>query len=233
MSKPPNDLLCEAARTGDVSTLTSLIAVGADVSYFDDANLNPLMHAAKHGHADAVRLLLSHGAPWNAITPTGISAGDFAMENSHQDAFDVLLNAGVQSELVLGTIARNTRLDSKSSSVSSDYLEERVRFGEDRIMDSESKAVMMSWELPLMEAHARAICSGGGDGLSVLNVGFGIGLVDTAIQKYNVGKHTIIEAHPEVFDRMLKQGWGEKENVKILFGKWQDILPQLESYDGK
>lgn len=231
MSEAPNDLLCEAARSGDVSTLTSLIAAGADVTYFDDTNLNPLMHAAKHGHADVVHLLLSHGAPWNALTPSGVSAGDFAMENSHQDAFDVLLNAGVQSELVLGTIARNTHPDSKPTA-SSDYLEERVRFGEDRIMDSESKAVMMAWELPLMEAHARAICSGG-DGVSVLNVGFGIGLVDTAIQRYNVGRHTIIEAHPEVFDRMLKKGWGEKENVKILFGKWQDILPQLESYDGK
>ena len=33
----------------------------------------------------------------------------------------------------------------------------------------------MAWEEPLMEAHAHAICSRGGD---ILNVGFGLGLID-------------------------------------------------------
>lgn len=97
-------------------------------------------------------------------------------------------------------------------------------------MDSEAKAVMMAWEKPLMEAHAKAVCSGGGH---VLNIGFGMGLVDTAIQKYGPASHTIIEAHPEVYERMLRTGWGEKDNVKIVFGRWQDVLPQLGSYDGK
>lgn len=26
---------------------------------------------------------------------------------------------------------------------------------------------------------------------------------------------------------MLRQGWGERPNVRILFGRWQDVLPQL------
>ena len=48
---------------------------------------------------------------------------------------------------------------------------------------------MMCWEAPLMERHAAAICSstsrpGGaeGGGGHYLNVGFGLGIVDTAIQ---------------------------------------------------
>ncbi|PIN12411.1 Guanidinoacetate methyltransferase [Handroanthus impetiginosus] len=102
-------------------------------------------------------------------------------------------------------------------------------FSEDKVMDTESKAVMMAWERPLMEAHAKAICSGGGH---ILNIGFGMGLVDTAIQQYKPLSHTIVEAHPEVYGRMLQNGWGEKENVKIIFGRWQDVLSQLESYDG-
>lgn len=96
-------------------------------------------------------------------------------------------------------------------------------------MDSDSKAVMMAWEKPLMEAHAKAVCSGGGH---ILNIGFGMGLVDTAIQQYAPAMHTIVEAHPEVYERMLRTGWGEKDNVKIIFGRWQDVLSQLESYDG-
>jgi tRNA G46 methylase TrmB len=108
-------------------------------------------------------------------------------------------------------------------------LEDRVTFSEDKLMDSDSKAVMMAWEKPLMEAHAKAVCSGGGH---VLNIGFGMGLVDTAIQQYAPAMHTIVEAHPEVYERMLRTGWGKKDNVKIIFGRWQDVLSQLESYDG-
>lgn len=128
--------------------------------------------------------------------------------------------------MVLGTIART---ENKNGNLDVDYLEDRVIFSEDKLMDSDSKAVMMAWEKPLMEAHAKAVCSGGGH---ILNIGFGMGLVDTAIQQYAPVKHTIIEAHPEVYERMLRTGWGEKDNVKIIFGRWQDVLPQLESYDG-
>ncbi|KAF5461918.1 hypothetical protein F2P56_017978 [Juglans regia] len=219
--------LCEAAKSGaDPNELRGLIESGADVSYFDGHGLTPLMHASKHGHAHVVKILLEAGAPWNALSPSNLSAGDFAMEAGHQEAFDTLLNAGIQAELVLGTIART---ENKNGNLDVDYLEDRVIFSEDKLMDSDSKAVMMAWEKPLMEAHAKAVCSGGGH---ILNIGFGMGLVDTAIQQYAPVKHTIIEAHPEVYERMLRTGWGEKDNVKIIFGRWQDVLPQLESYDG-
>jgi protein arginine N-methyltransferase 2 len=36
----------------------------------------------------------------------------------------------------------------------------------------------MGWEKPLMEVHAKIICSKGGD---ILNVGFGLGIIDTFI----------------------------------------------------
>ncbi|OVA17069.1 Ankyrin repeat [Macleaya cordata] len=219
-------LLCEAARSCDRAKVKSLIDSGGDVSYFDGEGLTPLMHAAKNGHTEIVKILLEAGAPWNALSPSNISAGDFAMDSGHQEAFDLLLNAGIQAELVLGTIAR---VDRKNDASDGDYLEERVSFSEDKLMDSNSKAVMMAWEKPLMEAHAKAVCSGGGH---VLNIGFGMGLVDTAIQQYAPVTHTIVEAHPEVYERMLRTGWGEKENVKIVFGRWQDVLSQLESYDG-
>lgn len=45
----------------------------------------------------------------------------------------------------------------------------------------------------------QAICSQGGD---VLNVGFGLGLVDRAIQSNQPASHTIIEAHPDVLRKV-------------------------------
>ncbi|KAK7352468.1 hypothetical protein VNO80_17890 [Phaseolus coccineus] len=224
--KEAEEQLCEAARKGDVEKVRALIDSGADVTHFDGEGLNPLMHAAKNGHAPVLTLLLSAGSPWNALSPSSLSAGDYAMQEGHSEAFDLLLNAGIQAELILGTIARK---ENKSGDSGVNYLEDRVSFSEDKLMDSESKAVMMAWEKPLMEAHAKAVCSGGGH---VLNIGFGMGLVDSAIQQYAPASHTIIEAHPEVYQRMLRSGWGQKENVKIVFGRWQDVLSQLETYDG-
>ena len=55
-----------------------------------------------------------------------------------------------------------------------------------------------------MEAHAEAVCSGGGG--DVLNVGFGMGIVDAAIQRRRPRSHTIVEAHPDVHRRMLDTG---------------------------
>ncbi|KAB2619472.1 arginine N-methyltransferase 2 [Pyrus ussuriensis x Pyrus communis] len=215
--------LCEAARNGDTEKLKALILARADVTYFDGEGLNPLMHATKLGHADAVTALLEAGAPWNALSPSSLSACDFAMEAGHEDAYDILLNA---AELVFGTIARREKKDGDSDG---DYLEDTVSFRKDKLVDSNGKAVLMAREHPLMEAHAKAVCSGGGH---VLIIGFGMGLVDTAIQKYSPASHTIVEAHPEVYQRMIQTGWAQKDNVNIIFGRWQDVLPQLKSYDG-
>lgn len=38
-----------------------------------------------------------------------------------------------------------------------------------------------------------------GQGGDVLNVGFGLGIIDTAIQSHRPRSHTIIEAHPDVY----------------------------------
>ncbi|XP_002510120.2 protein arginine N-methyltransferase 2 [Ricinus communis] len=219
-------LLCEASKSGGIDKVKSLINSGADVSYFDSDGFTPLMHAAKLGHSAVVKSLLEAGAPWNALSPSNLSAGDLAMEEGHQEAFEILLSAGIQSELILGTIARK---ENENGDSDRDYLEDRVNFSEDKLMDADSKAVMMAWEKPLMEAHAKAVCSAGGH---VLNIGFGMGLVDTAIQQYSPATHTIVEAHPEVYERMIRDGWGEKDNVKIVFGRWQDVLSQLGTYDG-
>ncbi|KAJ8773300.1 hypothetical protein K2173_028477 [Erythroxylum novogranatense] len=219
-------LLCEAARNGDVEKIKALVDKGVDVTFFDSDGFTPLMLAAKFGRNAAVKALLEAGAPWNALSPSNLSAGDLAMEAGHQEAFEALLNTGIQSELILGTIARRAN---ESTHCNEEYLEDRVSFSEDKLMDSESKAIMMAWERPLMEAHAKAVCSGSGH---ILNIGFGMGLVDAAIQKYGPVSHTIVEAHPEVYEKMIRCGWGEKDNVKIVFGRWQDVLSQLETYDG-
>uniref|UniRef100_A0A7S2C2A1 RMT2 domain-containing protein n=1 Tax=Octactis speculum TaxID=3111310 RepID=A0A7S2C2A1_9STRA len=102
----------------------------------------------------------------------------------------------------------------------------------------------MQWEEPLMEAHADVLTGqlasfgdfpensqGLGAG-AVLNVGFGMGIIDTALQSRNPTHHTIIEAHPQVYAKMVADGWTEKENVTVLFGKWQDVIHEAGKFDG-
>ena len=51
------------------------------------------------------------------------------------------------------------------------------------LVSSAGEGVMMDGEAPLMERHAEIICQGGGD---VLNVGFGMGIIDGCIQHHKV-----------------------------------------------
>ena len=113
----------------------------------------------------------------------------------------------------------------RGSETDSAYLsQEGLEINEEVIMDEHGYAVMMKWEQPLMQAHADFICGSratslkyeptseplhGGSGSDVsanecgamLNIGFGMGLVDDAIQSHSPALHVICEAHPKVLAR--------------------------------
>ena len=110
------------------------------------------------------------------------------------------------------------------------YLENKLKFYPNGdIYDEEGMAVMMGWESPLMEKSAEIICSNGGD---ILNIGYGMGIIDNFIENYPINSHWIIEAHPQIQTQILKKKWLHKPHVKPLFGKWQDICPSLPKFDG-
>lgn len=117
--------------------------------------------------------------------------------------------------------AANPTLNDKES-----YINRRLVFDEKTLRDHDGKAIMMEWEKPIMEAQAKTICRNGG---KILNVGFGMGYIDDAIQTYDIEHHTIIECHPDVWAKMKKDGWLDKPNVECIFGTWQEVMPRLES----
>jgi hypothetical protein len=90
--------------------------------------------------------------------------------------------------------------------------------------------VMHDSEKGLMDCLAHIVTQNGGH---ILEIGFGMGLSATAIQKNpKVLSHTIIEVHPKIYEKALK--WSkDKPNTKIILGSWQDILPTLDfKYNG-
>ena len=100
------------------------------------------------------------------------------------------------------------------------YLSQPLAFSEGRLVDAEGGAVMMGWEDGLMRHHAAALRRRLDDGpASVLNVGFGLGLIDEALQREWRGvpgfRHTIIEAHPDVLRHARSLGWHERAGVSL------------------
>jgi len=199
-----------------------------------------MMLAAKRGMKEVVKLFLEGGAPWNALDRKGRCAGEFALENGHQEIVDMLVDHGVRAEMILGAIEKR-RIERRL--VNEDYLKSSVEFTDDKkkLMDAEGEAVMMEWEKPVMNAHARLLCKGikafaNEEGVEtplrdVLNVGFGMGIIDSFIQEFGAKTHIIIEAHPDVYDKMIKDGWGQKSGVRIVFGRWQDKINELGPFD--
>lgn len=108
------------------------------------------------------------------------------------------------------------------------YFATDLTFTEDEIRLPDGFEVMMEWERPIMERSAEIVCHNRGD---VMNVGFGMAIIDTAIQKAGVTTHTIIEAHPQVIARAER--WAEdKKGVRIVPSTWQQALDGLAPQDG-
>lgn len=106
-----------------------------------------------------------------------------------------------------------------------DYLKSELTYSGDRLLDSDKNAVMMDWETEIMKTSADQLCHK--PGLRTMNVGHGMGIVDTMFLENKPEMHHIIEAHPAVIKRLKETGWYEKPNVTVHEGRWQDILPKL------
>lgn len=84
--------------------------------------------------------------------------------------------------------------------------------------------IMQKWETPIMKYDAKRLCKDGG---SILNIGYGMGIIDRFIRDYNPKKHTIIEVHPLIADNAIKEGF-----KNVLVGDWYDIVKGLdETFD--
>lgn len=242
--------MLEACSSGNIQEIESLLAENVLLACQQNpaTGKSPLMAAAEFGHFNICSLLLQKGAPWNAVDRQGQCAGNYATDKQHWEVVNLLVDEGTKAELILGasirlereTSGNNGEESSTTTSTTStpvehepstkpNYLRQRLTYNSDKtaLLDSDEDAVMMEWERPLMEAHASILTCGDVPGKRILNVGFGMGIIDAALQKHNPALHIIIEAHPDVYKKMVEEGWNTRPNVRLCFGKWQEVIPLL------
>ncbi|KAF1809383.1 arginine N-methyltransferase 2 [Eremomyces bilateralis CBS 781.70] len=149
---------------------------------------------------------------------------------------DEVVEAEVDGEVPDGVTSISLQDSVNPSSNNEAYLSSQIPSATTttNLLDSSSNAIMMTWETPIMEEHAKELLPR--EGMRVLNIGHGLGIFDGIVQKYRPASHHIIEAHPDVVERMKAAGWcseSENENarpgVTVHQGRWQDVVPQLVS----
>ncbi|ETS87281.1 Arginine N-methyltransferase 2 [Pestalotiopsis fici W106-1] len=128
---------------------------------------------------------------------------------------------------------------------SDEYLRSNLTYTDGKLVDSSLNGVMMAWETEIMKASVEALLPGSPAGKKILNIGFGMGIIDTMFAEKRPSKHHIIEAHTEVMtyikgpDCKFGQAWeasGPSEGAfKVHEGRWQDVVTKLmesgETYD--
>ncbi|ORY75814.1 Arginine N-methyltransferase 2 [Protomyces lactucae-debilis] len=236
--------LHEACTALDLEKVKQLSKNGADLGCQDDATGNGPLHDLVNGASldtqeralMLLQFLLSNGAVWNQTNRAYETAGCLARKAHLTLLYDHLVSAGVRAELLLTALDKargvHNAVERNASFLNGHVVYTNPTETSTTLLDEEKNAIMMTWEDEIMKRSAKIVS---GPGKAVLNIGFGLGLVDDAIQLEKPERHVIIEAHPDVLREMRRRGWYERPGVEILEGRWQDLVDDLadrETFDG-
>jgi type IV protein arginine methyltransferase len=201
---------------------------------------------------ETIKCLLHNGAIWNQLDKNNETPGCMALRLGLKELYELMVDAGVRAELLLNRLEGYELLEdnendtgaeedgatangadtAEESAVAEDvcseqYLSSALYLIGDRLLDEQQNGIMMSWESDIMARSVEALLTR--SGLRILNIGLGMGVIDTKIQAHAnaPSTHHIVEAHSAVLAEMRSQGWHEKPNTVVHEGKWQDVIPKL------
>ncbi|EIM89705.1 uncharacterized protein STEHIDRAFT_92135 [Stereum hirsutum FP-91666 SS1] len=235
-----------------IEDIRTILDAGAPLWYQDEDGWSCLHAAASLEDEKLIKVLLDEGAVWNAVDNLGNGAGDIALSLNNESCYKLIRDAGLRSELLLQLLASKSieppetlvlkAVDTSAFASSDVFLASPLRYTKDEngqeicLLKSEAGTevgVMMGWEREIMQETVKQMCAEHPNmkqGLKVLNVGFGLGIIDTFFEELPTAPtlHVIIEPHKDVLQHMREMGWFDKPNVKILEGKWQDFVSSKE-----
>lgn len=132
------------------------------------------------------------------------------------------------------------------------FLSSPLRFftdekGKERCLDQDDNMVMAGWETAIMRRSADALCKDfppryevhdedgerRTEGFRVLNIGYGLGIVDDFFQEYKPARHVIVEPHPDAINYFKSKAISKAEGVELIPKRWEDALldPELGEFD--
>ncbi|XP_006461133.1 hypothetical protein AGABI2DRAFT_204671 [Agaricus bisporus var. bisporus H97] len=243
-------LVAEILQNASVDAVKSLVEAGAPVWYQSGAEGTSPLHAAAYVRSlELVKYLIDKGAVWNAVDFMQNTAGDIALSFNDAEIYTAVRDTGIRTELLLGLLSSrddssldpSTNLilrasDDTAAGSSEDFLSSKLRYTKDESgqdlcfieVDGEDIGVMMGWEMPIMKETVHSIYDSlpERDNIRVLNVGFGLGIIDRLFQALPTppALHVIIEPHPDVLRYMKDNDWHQKPGVRVLEGRWQDLV---------
>lgn len=249
MAKSDVDVARAAAVEGAAKTMKLLLQRGAIWNDVDKGNETPGCLALRLGFMELYEVMVDAGVRaemlLNRLDEYEQLAGDEEDEGEDVDvdvdektaeASNGPIN-GDQNDEHLRTAEGETQPTTRATTTAHEpdlnndaFLQSSLRFQDGRLLDDANNGVMMAWETDLMRRSADRLAPR--MGLRILNIGHGMGIIDTFFHDTYPSAHHIIEAHPAVIARMKKDGWDKKENVTIHEGRWQDVIPKLIEQHG-
>ncbi|GAA5908733.1 hypothetical protein JCM6882_008189 [Rhodosporidiobolus microsporus] len=245
-----------AAYTGSVAHLRLLLRQGNAVwSMVDNLGCTAGDIAFSMNHAECYQLLLDEGVRAEMLRAVLEAAG--AGEDEEEEDAEMEDSAEKEGEDAGAKEKKSTASDN-ALFLSTPLTFTRDSSGQPIALDQEGNGVMMGWETPIMRDTVEALleagegkAGAGGDGcwkgrrektyeelkkeeegeretLNVVNVGFGLGIVDTFLQSAHPTTHLIIEPHPSVLAFARENGWYDKPGVRFYEGTWKQWLKDLE-----
>lgn len=232
----------EAAQSGGTTPLHAIVnSVDLDISGEELKVVESMIDT-----------LFEWGAGWMILDENNETPGCIALRRGlPKEIYEKFVSAGVRAEVFLSRMLEDS--DEEDDQEEEEEKEETVELGDEKKGDTaadqkaylsseleytqhnlitrgENDGVMMDWEDPIMKRSAGLITNDSekdGSGPVVLNVGFGMGIIDSYIQELKPKRHYICEAHPQVLAKMKADGWYEKPGVYILEGPWKKTLPKV------
>jgi len=216
-----------------VRTVKILLESGAIWNDVDNSNETPGCLALRLGLKELYNILVDAGVRAELLLSRldGYEQlGDGADEDSEVDDIvgeeqavaELPHEAGVQATPPIGSVTDAVNSVEVSNE---EFLRSDLSFQDGRILDDSRNGVMMVWETDIMKRTADLLCPR--SGLRILNIGHGMGIIDSFFQDKSPGSHHVIEAHPAVLAQMRRDGWSDKPDVTVHEGKWQDVVPKI------
>lgn len=223
-----------------VKTVRLLLQNGAIWNDVDKNNETPGCVALRLGLKELYEIMVDAGVraeillnrldEYQQLADTGdsedVSEDGVEVQGGQEATLEVTEQQDVNSHMGTTPIgSATTDPDLSPEPKNEDYLQSTLRFQDSRILDNDNNGVMMAWETSIMKRTADLLLSEPEH--RVLNIGHGMGIIDTYLQEKAPSSHHIIEAHPAVLARMKEDGWYNKPHVTIHEGRWQDVVPKI------